>query len=372
MVTGQLRVGACLSLSGEYARFGTQAARALRVWQGLDGAVDLVLEDDESDPGRIEAVLPGVAARCDVLLGPYSSRLARAAARIAADAGLLLWNHGGAGDDTADAHPGHVVQVLTPASRYGEPFLHLLAASRPAAPLWITCGPGRFAHRAADGAQQAAARLGVRAVRANEPGALPDTALPDGTALSGWPALSDGPELSNGAAGAGVPGWSTEGWDLLTVGSFETDTEVVRRARRLRYPPRLICAAAAGVREFGTAAANPEGIYGTAQWFPGSGWKVQVGPDEPAFLRAYAAEAGPDPTPVPPDYPAVQAVAGAALAAHCARAAGGTTRDLLWAAAGGLDTMTVFGRFRIDPVTGAQTGHETVLLRWGPDGLAAA
>ena len=30
--SGPLRVGACLSLSGRYARFGSQAARALQAW----------------------------------------------------------------------------------------------------------------------------------------------------------------------------------------------------------------------------------------------------------------------------------------------------------------------------------------------------
>ena len=34
--SGALRVGACLSLSGRYARFGSQAARALQAWAALD------------------------------------------------------------------------------------------------------------------------------------------------------------------------------------------------------------------------------------------------------------------------------------------------------------------------------------------------
>jgi len=72
------RVGACLSLSGRYARFGSQAARALRVWAALDGDAEPVIEDDGSDPGMPQALLPEVAAGCYVLLGPYSTQLARA------------------------------------------------------------------------------------------------------------------------------------------------------------------------------------------------------------------------------------------------------------------------------------------------------
>jgi hypothetical protein len=35
---GCLRVGACLSLSGRFARFGLQTAQGPEVWQSLQGA----------------------------------------------------------------------------------------------------------------------------------------------------------------------------------------------------------------------------------------------------------------------------------------------------------------------------------------------
>jgi hypothetical protein len=120
---GPLRVGACLSLSGRYARFGSQAVRALQAWAALDGDAGLVLEDDRSDPGMLQALLPAVAAGCDVLLGPYSTQLARVAGKMAAGAGWLVWNHGGSGDDVQAACPGHAVSLLTPASRYAERFI---------------------------------------------------------------------------------------------------------------------------------------------------------------------------------------------------------------------------------------------------------
>src|SRR2546429_9792391 len=122
---GPLRVGACLSLSGRYARFGSQAARALQAWAALDGDAGLVLEDDRSDPEMLQTLLPTVAAGGDVLLGPYSTQLARAAGKMAAAAGWLGWNHGGAGDDVQTARPGHAVSPLTPAGRDAERFIPL-------------------------------------------------------------------------------------------------------------------------------------------------------------------------------------------------------------------------------------------------------
>ena len=60
----------------------------------------------------------------------------------------------------------------------------------------------------------------------------------------------------------------------------------------------------------------------------------------------------------------MQAVATAAIAAHCARLAGTTRPQPLWLAASSLNTSTLFGAFKIDPATGAQTSHQTVLLQW--------
>src|SRR2546429_8917816 len=93
----RLRIGACLSLSGKYAQFGRQALRGLEAWSSLGGTADLLAEDDRSDRRALEAVLPGVAARCDLLLGPYSTQLMRTAGRVAGAAGWLGWNHGGVG-----------------------------------------------------------------------------------------------------------------------------------------------------------------------------------------------------------------------------------------------------------------------------------
>ena len=326
----RLRIGACLSLSGKFARFGQQAALGLEAWRSLDGGAELVIEDDRSDRHTLEAVLPSVAAKCDLLLGPYSTILMRAAGNIAADLGRLLWNQGGSGDDVEQAHPGYVVSVLTPTSRYAEPFVRYISQEDGSKrDLLIVHGPGRFGRQVAEGARDAAARHGIRAHLLD----ADEAALPP-------------------------PGISRE-WDLFSAGVFEQDAELVAKSLRLLNPPRRVCTVAAGVREFARAVDNPEGVFGIAQWFPGSRHEVLLGPGEEDFLRACAASGG-----ALPDYPAVQAAAGAIIAANCARLAGSTDRNDLWAAAGDLETSTLFGGFKIDPQTGAQVSHQTVLVRW--------
>lgn len=331
----QLGLGACLSLSGRYARFGRQAANGLKAWQGLVGdAVELRVEDDGSDPDRVAGALSRVAAGCDLLLGPYSTQLMRAAGRAMADVDALLWNHGGSGDDVQELCPGRVVSVLAPTSRYGAPFVRMRAGDAARAPLWIVRGRGRFGRQVAAGALSQAERAGLEAVekRAEE----------------------------NGVSFAEAP----EAWDLFSVGTFEDDVAIVNDASSAPRPPRVLCSVAAGVRDFASLVARADGIYGIAQWFPGRTERPKVGPTEHDFVAEYRRLAG-----TWPDYPAVQAAAAAALALHCAQLVGSAEPGALWTAATGLETTTLFGAFKIDSRTGSQLGHAPVLLRWRSDEL---
>lgn len=230
-----------------------------------------------------------------------------------------------------------MISVLTPASRYAEPFLARLAGGTPPpAQLRIIHGTGRFGRQVAAGAEAHARQLGIARLSTGPAGTL----------------LSEDP-----------PG----NWILLTAGTFEDDIQAVARARGLANPPQVICAVAAGVREFGTAVTHPAGTYGIAQWFPHTGQLPQLGPTEEQFLAAYGTRTA------LPDYPAVQAAAAAAIAARCARLAGTASPQPLWQAASSLETSTLFGAFKTDPATGAQTSHQTVLLQWtGTDHLAPA
>lgn len=67
---------------------------------------------------------------------------------------------------------------------------------------------------------------------------------------------------------------------------------------------------------------------------------------------------------MPLDYPAAQAYAAGLVMSRCVDIAGGSDQKRLRAAAATLDCTTLFGRFRIDPVTGVQIGHEVLLVKW--------
>jgi branched-chain amino acid transport system substrate-binding protein len=295
----------------------------------IEEEIELCVQDDRSDPDRVAGELGRIAGRCELLLGPYSTQLMRAAGHAMEELDGLLWNHGGSGDDVQSLCPGRIVSVLAPTSRYGAPFVRARASDPDRGSMWIVRGRGRFARQVAAGAAREASRVGVEIVekRADEEGA--------------W--LGETPAT----------------WDLFSVGTFEDDVAIVNNAVSAPRPPGAICSVAAGVQDFVTEVAESEGIYGIAQWFPGREARPEVGPSEGDFLTAYRRIAD-----TSPDYPAVQAAAAAALALHCAHAAGSTEPGELWAAARGQQTTTLYGEFRIDPTSGAQIGHAPVLVRW--------
>ncbi|MGH3299428.1 MAG: ABC transporter substrate-binding protein, partial [Trebonia sp.] len=160
-----LRVSACLSLTGRFARFGAQALKALQTWQSFDEKTELIIEDDESSPQVVERVFPDLARRCDVLLGPYSTQLVRTAGRIAATENVIMWNHGGSGDDIQAAGPGHVISILTPTTRYADPFVRHLKENYGSAKLFVNSGKGAFGRQVADGATRSAEQAGIDFLR---------------------------------------------------------------------------------------------------------------------------------------------------------------------------------------------------------------
>ncbi len=151
-------------MSGPYHHFGTQAARALRLWAEWDTGVVLDVVDDEGSPARAAAAAQRLGRRADLLLGPYSTVLASAAARAVQEDGGLLWNHGGSGSHVERGFGGHVVSVLTPTPRYAEPFLAWFATAGTVGidtELWIAEGAGRFARQVARGAADRCTATGI-------------------------------------------------------------------------------------------------------------------------------------------------------------------------------------------------------------------
>lgn len=148
---------------------------------------------------------------------------------------------------------------------------------------------------------------------------------------------------------------------LLVAGRFEDE---VALAGRLLAPGRWRAAAFVGAGTDEVLAAVPdavrEGLLGPAQWTASTALRgPEDGPAVEWFLAGYRRLTGTD-----PPYPAAQALAAAVVGLRCLREAGGADDEAVLAAAAALDTTTLYGRFRLDPDSGLQAGHEVLTVQW--------
>jgi ABC-type branched-subunit amino acid transport system substrate-binding protein len=306
-----------LSLSGSFARQGTEAAQGIRLWAESSG-VRLALVDDRSSK---DIAIQAYAAWVDnggpeLLLGPYASGLVRAVAPVARGAGRLLWNHGGSADDLAQ--PG-VVSLAAPASSYFDDLVDQ-AVVQHVDRLIVVKGKGPFARAVADGAASRASAQGL------------DARTVDASAVQ----AED--------AGAGTA--------FLVVGRFEDDVAVIRHLRDRRQPPAVLGAVGAGIAAFGQELKEAaEGVLGPVQWWP-SAKKPEIGPSGVDFAASYQRRTGREPS-----YPAAQAAAAGYLA-HAAHRSRVAAEDLPgWA------TSTLLGDFALDAAW-RQVGHRVTTVRW--------
>ncbi len=328
-----IRAAMVTPLTGPLALYGRVAGESVRLWADQVAApesVVLTLYDAHPDP--VSAVRQAEASRPDVLFGPYGRGPALAVARATS---RLVWNGGGATARLAAPEFENVVNIPAPAASY---FQGGLAAIRDvdagvASVVVIHTGKG-FSGEVAGGAVSAAGDLGMTCAEVL---------------------------FKPGHAGESLP--RVPGGDVLAmVGSFEDELEMVRALNRRRW--RAVLSVAAGVDEVLEALGDRrERLLGPAQWMPGAAFGPDVGPDAEWFAGSFQRRFG-----TFPPYPAVQALAAAVIWWECVRLAGTLEESALLAQARRLDTRTLYGGFKLGPVSGLQVGHRVVTVQW-QDGI---
>ncbi|MEZ5102587.1 MAG: ABC transporter substrate-binding protein [Thermoleophilia bacterium] len=315
-------------MTGRYAAQGAQIVHALELYARVEGI--MAFEDDGSDPrrapGRTRAAKP--RRRCDVVLGPYGSDSAPRSPTRQVDVTALEPRR----RRTTWKRLPDVVSVASPASGYLVATAEVVAARRPGARVAVGLAAGRFAGLAGDGLLAAAAGLGIRIV----------AVLPLDAGAGAL--LASSPDA------------------VLLCGPLDREAPVVAELADAA-PDVLLGGLSPGVDGFAAAAGGDvEGVLAPVQWH------ADAAPGAPELGPA-AGQLAPSTEEIDRlDYVGIQAIAAAVVARHCHAA----VPDDPAAAARQLDTTTVLGRFRLDPVTGVQVGHRlTVIERRGGRRLLA-
>jgi len=320
-------------LSGPLATYGVAGAAALAVWAGRAaclpaGWTRVELDVLDAYPHAAPAMRTAVARGPDVIFGPYGSGPA-VAALAATDE--LVWNHGGATDRLNKPRFGHALNVPAPASAYFAAVLEAVrAGAATATSVVLLHAATGFGREVARGALEAAARIGFD-VQACEFAA--------GQATTAARTLPPGEVL-------------------LVAGTFADELAVAPLL--LKRPWQAAAFVGAGVDEvLAPLGKARESLLGPCQWLAGESTRLDEGPDADWFVREFRTA-----TTTEPPYPAAAAFAAGVLCARCLREAGTTESRALLAVAQRLDVRTLFGRFRLDPRTGLQVGHQVLVVQW--------
>ncbi len=328
-----LRATLVTPLTGPLAPFGQACATGLSLWARHAArlpppwtGVELDVRDIGSDVrASLRAALND---HPDVLFGPYGSHTMLAVARSCK---RVTWNHSGATSRLSRPEFPQVINVLSPASTY---FTGVLQAVRAFDPGAVTVSlfhtTSGFGRDVATGAASTALDLKFEVeFVAFEPGhaALAASLVPHADIL-------------------------------LVVGSFADERAAAPILLKRTW--RAAAFVGAGVEEVLAPLGNQrEGLLGPAQWITSVAPEPDEGPDVDWFVTRYKSVAGGD-----PPYPAAQAFAAGLLCARCLRDSGRCEDTAQLTAACQLICTTLYGAFRIDPLTGLQSGHLILIVQW--------
>ena len=346
-----ITLGMTCSVTGRYSHPGGQVLAGVQAWiedtnrgggMRVDGRrpVRLIHYDDASKTERCAGLVQSLIERdrVDLLLGPYSSGLATAAARVAGSHGRVLWNHGGALDGINDAGGGWVVSVLSPAGTYFHGVIALVRETR--TPLRsvaiVHSAAGAFPKEVAAGAEEYCLELGIGpvAVHRYEAG---DVDFQTIVRLVG----KERPDL------------------LLGVGRIGDDIRLAQASAAAGTVAGAVALVATPLALFKDALGDSaEGLLGPSQWEPGIVAAPDYGPSSRQVMESLRAQHSPA-----VDYPMAQAYAGCLVAQRCIEETGSLDGAALRGAAAELDFTTFYGRFRID-AAGRQVGHRMPVVQW--------
>lgn len=337
----EIRVGASVALTGKYSRTGQEQLNGYNLWiedvnaaGGLMGKpVKMVHYDDKSDPATGARLYEKLITddKVDLLLGPYSSGVTKAASAVAEKHAFPMVSTGAASSSIWERGFKNVFGLYTVGEVYMDHVLKLAHAK----------GLKRVALIYADTTFPRAVAKGVRAA----------------TKDLGMELVFD-EEYGKGSTdfAATIVKMRIRRPDVIIGGSYLPDsTAFVRQAKEHQLSPMIMAfAVGPGLPDFGTGLeTDAEGVMGNTQWehtlnIPGAA----------RFAAAYEKKFG-----HVPGYHAAGGYGAGQVLEAAVKAAGGLDKDKLRQALSALKTTTIFGAYAVDD-TGKQIGKPGYVIQW--------
>ena len=333
-----IKVGAAVSETGRYTEEGRHTREGYLLWEdwvnneygGIDVGgdrykVELIMYDDKGEVDTTANLVEQLIDEdeVDFLLGPYSSTLTKSAIEVAEARGVILVEGSGASETLFEQSYKNLFAVLTPAGRYAESTLRLLA-DQGAKSAVIAYADTLFPKSVAEGARQWAERYGMEVLAVQ---GYPQDVTDVSYIISGFKNLD--PDVFVGA------------------GYFKDAVLFVRTAKDLDFNPQATVLTVGPtdpgfVKEVG---ADANYLIGPTQWESSMSYKGEYFGSASDYAERYRNKWGD-----PPVYQAASATA-AALALHAAiEAVGSLDADAVRTSLRNLDISTFYGPIKLDSV----------------------
>jgi len=349
----EIKLGLSISLTGNYAVQGKESFEGVELWvddindrggiyledQGANLPIEFIYYDDESSVDRCRQITKKLILEdaVDLLLGPYSSSLALAAAEVAEENNKTLWNHGGSTDEIEERNFKNVINAITPASRYSFGIIDALRKADSSARKIATFSAENsgFSTRVANGARLYGEKRGFD---------VKEFKFISGTKdFSGFlDTLRDyEPDL------------------ILGMGRAEDDLalskEIIEQGVYSKAAGFIVASIKLFKDELGEAS---EGFLSSSQWEKGACIDPDIGPTSEEFFSKFVSVYGKE-----PDYVAAQGYNIGLIIEKCIQESGTLDDIELREIAKGAQFKTFYGNFKTDS-NGNQIGHDMVVVQW--------
>lgn len=338
-----IRIGATISLEGKYREPSLMLRNGLELWAkqvnergGLLGRpVKLILYDDQSKAELVRQLYEKLVKedKVDLVFSPYGSDLTMVASEVTERHQFVMMGAAVSGEAVFQRGYKYIFGVYAPAGRYLIGFLDLMARQGLGS-VAIIYENSPFNIGAAKGGQEWADRFGIK--------------------VNYFKAYNQGP--------AELPALLTEALstapDGLILCAYPGDCyELLKLLQAARSRPQALCMTIGPAHPlfYEQAGSIAEGVFGPSQWEPDTRLPFSGSKE---FIENYKNF-----TQQMPSYHAASAYAAAQVLEGAITQTQSLNQKKIRDYILTLDTATVLGRFRVDPM-GMQVGHNSILIQW--------
>ena len=330
---GPSRIGASISLTGQYARSGKELMQGYQLWAEQTNAkggilgrqVQLVTYDDQSEPETAAKLYEKLISEdnVDLIIGPYSTPVTLPASNIAEKHQFPMIISGASGTDIFNRGYKYVFGVYTMAPFYMDGAVDL-AKKNGYTTMAVINENSAFSKDVAASTIKKAKEAGIDVVYTEEYGKDIRDLSPTLTKIRG-----------------------TNVDSLVAVTYGDDATLIVRQLKDLNWLPKMVSLTIGpALPDFAEGLGEDANyIFGATQWEP----SVKA-PGAPEFAASYKEKFG-----YLPGYHAAGGFGAAQLLQQALEKAGKVDNEKLRDTLASMETQTAFGAYKVDPATGAQT-----------------